>query len=66
MERLRRVHFCPMPGATTRRALEGDATLAAALLVSNLRRLLLRQAMQRTKSPDQIHGMDAHDGAVAE
>lgn len=31
-----------------------------------LRRLLLRQTMQRAEAPDQIHGVNADDGAVAE
>ena len=29
-------------------------------------RLLLREAVQRAEAPDQIHGVDAHNGTVAE
>jgi len=30
------------------------------------RRLLLREAVQRAEAPDQIHGVNADDGTVAE
>jgi putative salt-induced outer membrane protein YdiY len=35
-------------------------------ICADLHRLLLRETVQRAETPDQIHGVNADDGAVAE